>query len=62
MIDLQQQPGAGKGSVRIDEPNGHNDRTDLDQEKQLEPMRSLLRFGPDLQITIPASGCWKCRT
>ncbi|MER9677284.1 hypothetical protein [Mesorhizobium sp. M0208] len=27
-----------------------------------EPMRSLLRFGPDLQITIPVSGLWKCRT
>jgi hypothetical protein len=33
--------------------------------KTSEPLRvknSLFRLGPDLQITIPARGFWKCRT
>ena len=42
-----------------DDPNGQNDRTDLDQENQfrtLSKSSSPMRFGPDPRITIPASG------
>lgn len=55
-------PAPGKGGVR-------RRRTEWEQRSNRsesgkpaaakEPMRSLLRFGPDLKITIPPRGFWK---
>lgn len=46
-----------------DDPNGRNDRLDPDEGKPAqppEPLSSQSGLGPCLQITILASGFWKC--